>query len=67
MASHAAVALLAETPRDDGRRDVELRLACGCTVRCAVEASRLVDTVDGQRLAVGKYPCPAGHPVRPPG
>lgn len=64
--SHAALQLLRETPLEDGRVEVTLRLACGCTVTRAIAASRIVETDDGRRFAAGKYPCPAGHPVRPP-
>lgn len=65
MPSHAALRLLRETPRD-GRLDVQLVLACGCTVEKTVPPDRVLERPDGTRFAVGKYPCPLGHPVKPP-
>ena len=63
MPSHAAKALLSERALPDGRLEVVLLLACGCSVRRTVEPDRIaVDTL-GKRFAVGKYPCPQGHPV----
>ena len=64
--SQAAVQLLRETPLDGGRVKATLLLACGCTVTRAIAASRIVEGIDGRRFVAGKYPCPAGHPVRPP-
>ncbi len=65
--SHSAVALLAERPLPDGRIEATLKLACGCVVTRAVDAARFVDTVQGLRIAAGKYPCPVGHAVSGPG
>lgn len=67
MPSHAVRTLLSESPRPDGALELELELVCGCRVRVSASADRVVTTVDGARLAVGKYPCPNGHPVRRPG
>jgi Fe2+ transport system protein B len=64
--SHPAVQILAELPLDGGAVEVTLVLACGCTVTRSIAASRIVETEDGRRIAAGKFPCPAGHPVRPP-
>jgi hypothetical protein len=65
MASHTAIALLRDEPGPaaDLRR-VELRLACGCIVRRVIAAGQVIATTRGPRMAVGKYPCPVGHPVR---
>jgi hypothetical protein len=63
MASQRAVAILASTPEPEGRVRARLRLACGCEVDYAGPADRLVETEDGGRRAVGKYPCPEGHPL----
>lgn len=67
MASQAAVALLRETPIPGAPARIEavLELACGCTVTRVVAADRIAETVDGERIPVGKYPCPKGHPVLP--
>jgi hypothetical protein len=67
MASQGATALLRDHPRADGRREVRLRLSCGCEVDLVVTADRVQTSVDGERFAVGKYPCPQGHPVAPSG
>ena len=64
--SHAALHILRERPLDSGQLEVTLQLACGCTLTRAIPRSRVVQTDDGRRFAAGKYPCPAGHPVRPP-
>jgi hypothetical protein len=61
MASQPASELLGESPAEGGQWEVTLKLACGCVVRCTVAQSRIVETVDGRRIAVGKYPCPVSH------
>ncbi len=68
MSSHSATALHSVTPAQDdaGGVDAVLELTCGCVVRRRISADRIVEVVDGTRLVVGKYPCPVGHPVRPP-
>ncbi len=66
MASQAVAKLLHESPLEDGRLHVRFRLVCGCEVELDVAADRVLDTTDGLRLAVGKYPCPNGHPVKRP-
>jgi hypothetical protein len=66
MASQAVKQLLEESPHADGRLSVRLQLVCGCELTATVAADRVIDTVDGIRLAVGKYPCPNGHPVKRP-
>jgi len=64
MASQSVAQLLEESPLPDGRLHLRLRLACGCELERDVSADRVIDTVDGLRLAVGKYGCPVGHPVQ---
>ena len=68
MASHAAVSLVSETPVPGTPVRVEavLKLACGCTVTRVIAADRVAETTSGERIPVGKYPCPEGHPVNPP-
>ncbi len=48
------------TPSEKGVR-ARLKLACGCEQSFELAADRIVETVDGQRIAVGKYPCAKGH------
>ena len=69
MVSQAARALLSEAPvpGEPGQVRVTLQLVCGCTVERNIAADRIIATVEGKRLAVGKYPCPLDHPARPPG
>ena len=43
--------------------EVRARLRCGCEVTLEVPADRLVASVEGKRILVGKYPCPLKHPV----
>lgn len=66
MASQAATKILADAPADEGRRAVRLQLTCGCVYEGVIAEDRLLHTVDGQQIAVGKYPCPQRHPVTPP-
>jgi hypothetical protein len=63
MASQAVDELLEELPAADGRLQVRLRLICGCEIEKTVAGDRVITTVDGLRLAVGKYSCPLDHPV----
>lgn len=62
MPSHSAT-LVEGTPSRSASWEVLARLACGCEVRLTVPADRLVQTVQGTQILVGKYPCPKGHPV----
>lgn len=40
-----------------------IELACGCVVERVLASDRILETMDGLRIAVGKYPCPVGHPL----
>ena len=62
MASQRAIAILARAPAGEGTTRVTLKLGCGCEVERRIASDRLLK-VDGGWLAVGKYPCPEGHPV----
>ncbi|MFT3843403.1 MAG: hypothetical protein QM723_40850 [Myxococcaceae bacterium] len=64
MASQAVSKLLEESPAADGQLKVRLELVCGCVIEKTVAADRVIDTVDGLRLPVGKYSCPLDHPVQ---
>ena len=55
--------IVSERALADGRAEVSLELACGCVLVRRLDERRLVTTVEGVRLAVGKYPCPVAHPV----
>lgn len=67
MASQAVRRLLDATPTADGTAvDATLELQCGCRVVRTLPEDRLVERPNGERFVVGKYPCPEGHPVRPP-
>lgn len=59
MPSHPAT--LIEAARLADGWQVRARLRCGCEVALTVPADRLVETVDGGRILVGKYPCPVDH------
>ena len=63
MSFQAVRRIVLERPLADGRAEVALELACGCALVRRLDERRLVTTVEGARLAVGKYPCPVGHPV----
>jgi hypothetical protein len=64
MASHAVRRLLDATPAADGTTfEATLELQCGCRVVLTLPEDRLVERPGGERFAVGKVPCPAGHPV----
>lgn len=67
MASQAVRRLFEATPSPDGSTvTATLELQCGCQVVCVVPEDRIVERPGGERFAVGKIPCPAGHPVRAP-
>ena len=66
MASQAARALLKVTFGPEGQVALELELVCGCRLEVMTAADRVVTTVNGLTLAVGKFPCPNGHPVQRP-
>lgn len=63
MASQGASAIVAVESIDAERVRATLRLDCGCVVTREIARDRILDDVDPPR-AVGKYPCPLGHPVR---
>lgn len=65
MVSQPATRLLstAALPDDDTRVQATLELRCGCTVTQAIAIDRILQRPDGERIAVGKYRCPVGHPV----
>lgn len=69
MPSHAVRRLLglAPDPSDSGRVVATLELVCGCRVERSLPEDRIVERPGGERFAVGKVPCPLGHPVRAPG
>jgi|JI6StandDraft_1071083.scaffolds.fasta_scaffold1183967_2 hypothetical protein len=66
MPSQGAKAVLALRDADEGARVATLELACGCVVTRTIAADRILETEDGERRAIGKYPCPLDHPVRAP-
>jgi len=65
MVSQAADALLAaeSISGQPDRVRATIRLRCGCEITRDIAADRILDRPDGTRFAVGKYPCPAGHPA----
>lgn len=66
MASHGVRALLSTRGIDDARVEVRFVLECGCELTREVPGDRVLEVTGGTRLLVGKYPCPAGHPVASP-
>ncbi|MCA9710951.1 MAG: hypothetical protein KDK70_34235 [Myxococcales bacterium] len=67
MASQAVRRLLELHPTPDPAHVVAtLELQCGCRVTRTLPEDRIVERPGGERFAVGKIPCPQGHPVRPP-
>jgi hypothetical protein len=65
MASHAVRRLIDATPAqgDPAAVVATLELQCGCRIERVLPEDRVVERPGGERFAVGKYPCPAGHPV----
>ena len=65
MAIQAALELLEvrDVPSDAARVAVTMRLLCGCVITEVVPRDRVRDTALGERIVVGKYACPAGHPT----
>ena len=65
MASPSAVAIVSVSSIDGDARHkgATLTLACGCTTTLVIAADRIAESTGGERFAVGKYPCPKGHPV----
>lgn len=68
MASHAVRRLLdlSPAPNDPTCVLATLELMCGCRVTRTLPEDRIVERPGGERFAVGKVPCPQGHPVRAP-
>lgn len=67
MTSQAVRRIVREGITDaSGRTDATLELLCGCVIDAALDEHHLLTAEDGVRLAVGKYPCPLGHPARRP-
>ncbi|MFV8752757.1 hypothetical protein ACNOYE_19585 [Nannocystaceae bacterium ST9] len=63
MVSQSAVAIVELRPAEQAERVIAtLALACGCVVTHEIARDRILDDVEPPR-AVGKYPCPLGHPV----
>jgi hypothetical protein len=63
MVSQAAIAIRELRPAAQADRVfATLELACGCVVTREIARDRILDDVEPAR-AVGKYPCPQGHPV----
>jgi hypothetical protein len=58
MATQRAVELLQAVPGCAGRVRATLRLGCGCVVVREMDADRIQQTVSGDTLVVGKFPCP---------
>jgi hypothetical protein len=68
MASQAVRRLIDAAPAPDQPAAVvaTLELQCGCQVVRVLPDDRIVERPGGERFAVGKIPCPMGHPVRAP-
>ena len=68
MASQAVRRLFDATPVPDDPTSVVATLEpqCGCRAVLTLPEDRIVERPDGERFAVGKIPCPEGHPVRAP-
>lgn len=65
MTSQGATRVRALTDAGDAYV-AELELACGCVVTRTIARDRILETNEGERRAIGKYPCPLDHPVRRP-
>jgi hypothetical protein len=65
MASQAVRRLFDATPAPDepGAVVATVELQCGCQVVVKLAEDRIVERPGGERFAVGKIPCPSGHPV----
>jgi hypothetical protein len=62
VASQRALKIVGSDPKGEGVV-ATLELACGCIHTFDIESDRLLETVNGDTIAVGKYPCPKGHPL----
>ena len=64
MVSQASEQLLQVTPIEGAadRVRAQIRLRCGCVVDMEIASDRILQRPDGTDFAVGKYPCPEGHP-----
>ena len=67
MVAQAAQALREVAPAGPGRLRARLLLVCGCEIERELAEDRVITRADGSRFAIGKYPCPAGHPAGPGG
>ncbi len=64
MVIQAALELLEEAPVEGSSQlNVTIRLLCGCVIEARVPADYVRDTALGERIVVGKYACPEGHPT----
>lgn len=64
MAIQAALELLDVTPIEGSPAlKAKMRLLCGCVIEETVPADYVRDTALGERIVVGKYACPQGHPT----
>ncbi|MCA9653412.1 MAG: hypothetical protein H6712_05680 [Myxococcales bacterium] len=67
MPSHSVRRLIALEPAPQPDSVIAtVELVCGCRVTRTISEDRIVERPDGERFAVGKIPCPVGHPVRAP-
>lgn len=57
---------LGPDPDDSTRVRATVELSCGCQVTRSLAEDRIVERPGGEHFAVGKIPCPQGHPVRAP-
>ena len=63
MVAQAAQEVREVAPAGPGRLRARLLLVCGCEVERELAEDRVLTRGDGSRFAVGKYPCPRGHPA----
>jgi hypothetical protein len=55
---------LIEAVQSGEQWQVRARLKCGCEVSLSVPTDRVVESVTGARILVGKYRCPEDHAVQ---
>ena len=61
MATQRALRVLESEPHGAAESRVTLELACGCRATLNIASDRIQTTLEGERIAVGKYSCPEGH------